>query len=89
MKLIKLNESQYKRLFEGNIETFGQNSNPEYFDQGKVSCQSARLQDKDGVSTVEPDPVGGFKKGPDGKWKKTGLDQDMSARSSKVGLRGI
>ena len=85
MKLIKLNESQYKRLFEEDIETFGQNSNPEYFNQENVSCQSPKLKSKDGKSTVDADPIGGIKKTPWG-YERTGLDRQLSAKSNKRGL---
>ena len=47
MKIINLNESQYDRLFEAVTDSdFGKNSNPEFYDQTKVTTQP-KLQDGD------------------------------------------
>jgi hypothetical protein len=96
MKLIKLNESQYKRLFEA-AETLltlqngddEQNSLPHNIGQRDVSAAGSEIEDKDGGHKFQ-DPFGGIKPGPDGELERTGLDKNMSRTGAlnSGGLRG-
>jgi hypothetical protein len=55
MKIINLNESQYGRLFEAVTDSdFGQNSNPEFFNQNQISNQP-KITDKNGA-TINANP---------------------------------
>lgn len=92
MKLIKLNESQYKRLFEDKeipdptddeetIQSLGDE------DQSNLPTNSSS---EVRTSPVGADPLGGIKQGPDGEFGRTGLDKNMSRNGAfnSGGLRG-
>jgi len=73
MKIIALNESQYKRLFEAS-ETLlnlgngdgSQNNLPHNIGKSQVSAAGSELTDK-GNSHEFQEPFGGIKRNPDGK----------------------
>ena len=91
MKLIKLNESQYKRLFESSVDFYTED-NPssvsDFKDQSQVGLD-AKMTGKDG-DPVNQKPLGGIQQGPDGEFGRTGLDKNMSRNGAfnSGGLRG-
>ena len=68
MKLIKLNESQYKRLFESSVDFYTED-NPssvsDFKDQSQVGLD-AKMAGKDG-DTVNQKPLGGIQPDENGK----------------------
>jgi hypothetical protein len=55
MKIINLNESQFKKLFEG-IENFGDNGMADHHDLGQVYTQT-KIADPNGGDDEDSNPV--------------------------------
>ena len=55
MKIINLNESQFKKIFEG-IENFGDNSMADFHDLGQTYTQT-KIADPNGGDDGDSDPI--------------------------------
>lgn len=93
MKLIKLNESQYKRLFEASETLIGlggtdesQNPLPHNVGQTDVSAAGTEITDKDGGHKFQ-DQLGGVKPGPDGKLGKNSFADNLSNNGNLANRR--
>jgi hypothetical protein len=59
MKIINLNESQFKKLFEG-IENYGDNNMADFHDLGQTYTQS-KITDPNGGEDEDSEPMTGDK----------------------------
>jgi hypothetical protein len=55
MKIINLNESQFKKIFEG-IENYGDNNMADFHDLGQTYTQ-AKITDPNGGDDEDSDPI--------------------------------
>ena len=96
MKLIKLNESQYKRLFEADETLLGlgdsdesQNPLPHNIGQSQVSNAGSEISDEDDGHKFQK-PFGGITRGKETDGKFVGKDLgDVVSRPSTFNMGGV